>query len=258
MSASIGVCSMGDMGPVVESSQIARSKLLPLKPEVAPLAGRFVALRPYDAITDGEALGHVLCGEAVYGHPAYEARDLVWKYMRGYKAGSDCSPGTIATHLNAVRDGHDSRLFTVFLTATGDPIGVTALLANRPSDLVVEIGAICFTPAYQGTPANTEATFLLLRWAFETGYRRVEWKCNELNVRSKAAALRIGFTFEGIFRQHMIVAGCHSRDTAWLSLLDGEWPAVQAALEAWIASEEPTALYKRRADKLAVNTAPET
>jgi RimJ/RimL family protein N-acetyltransferase len=98
----------------------------------------------------------------------------------------------------------------------------------------IEVGSILYTPALQRTTGATEAMYLMARHAFEDlGYRRYEWKCNALNQPSRRAALRFGFTFEGIFRQHMIVKG-RNRDTAWYSMLDSEWPARKAAFERWL------------------------
>ena len=102
---------------------------------------------------------------------------------------------------------------------------------------VIEVGHIAYSPALQRTKLGTEAQYLLARYAFETlGYRRYEWKCNALNAASRRAAERYGFTFEGIFRQHMVVKG-KNRDTAWYSIVDTEWPARKAAFERWLAPE---------------------
>src|SRR6266852_8342795 len=104
----------------------------------------------------------------------------------------------------------------------------------RPAMRVIEVGHIVYSPALQRTPLGTEAQYLLARYVFDTlGYRRYEWKCNAHNAPSRRAALRLGFTFEGIFRQHMVVKG-RNRDTAWFSMLDHEWPARKAAFEAWL------------------------
>ena len=104
---------------------------------------------------------------------------------------------------------------------------------------------IAFAPAAQGSPATSEAALLLLDHLFALGYRRVEWKCNALNARSVAAAARLGFSAEGVFRKHLIVAGvagaAHSRDTAWFSLLDDEWPAARVAVAGWLASDAAAA-----------------
>ena len=114
-------------------------------------------------------------------------------------------------------------------------LGIAALMAIRPDMGVIEVGHIAYAPALQRTPLGTEAQYLLGRYAFETlGYRRYEWKCNALNAASRRAAERYGFTFEGIFRQHMIVKG-KNRDTAWFSMLDSEWPARKAGFERWLA-----------------------
>jgi RimJ/RimL family protein N-acetyltransferase len=114
-------------------------------------------------------------------------------------------------------------------------VGQGSYLRIEPDDGVIEIGHLAFGPALQRTRAATEAVFLLARHAFdELGYRRLEWKCNALNARSCAAAERLGFTFEGVFRQHMVLKG-RNRDTAWYAIVDGEWPAVRGAFETWLA-----------------------
>jgi RimJ/RimL family protein N-acetyltransferase len=117
------------------------------------------------------------------------------------------------------------------------PVGIVALMEIRPANRVIEMGSIVYSPALQRTPLATETQYLMARYAFETlGYRRYEWKCDSLNAPSRRAALRYGFTFEGIFRQHMIAKG-HNRDTAWFSMLDGEWPARKRNFERWLAPE---------------------
>ena len=117
---------------------------------------------------------------------------------------------------------------------------MASFLNIDPAMRHVELGHIWYGPAAQRTRANTEAAYLMLRESFEAlGYRRVEWKCDRLNARSRAAALRLGFTHEGTFRQHMIVKG-RNRDTAWFAMLDREWPAVRAAIERWLVAEPGT------------------
>ena len=114
-------------------------------------------------------------------------------------------------------------------------VGTAALMNIMPPMRVIEVGSIVYSPALQRTPLGTEAQYLLARYVFDTlGYRRYEWKCDTLNAPSRRAAQRYGFTFEGIFRQHMIRNG-RNRDTAWFSMLDGEWPARKAAFERWLA-----------------------
>ena len=115
--------------------------------------------------------------------------------------------------------------------------GIVTLMEIRPAMQVIEMGNIVYSPALQRTPAATEAQYLAAAYVFDTlRYRRYEWKCNDLNAPSRRAALRLGFTYEGIFRQHMIIKG-RNRDTAWYSMLDTEWPNRKARFEAWLSDE---------------------
>lgn len=120
---------------------------------------------------------------------------------------------------------------------TGCCEGRQALMRTVSEHGVTEIGSILWNPPLAATRAATEAFYLLADYALgELGYRRLEWKCDALNARSRRAALRFGFAFEGVFKQHMVIKGAN-RDTAWFALLDGEWPSVRAALQAWLAAE---------------------
>jgi RimJ/RimL family protein N-acetyltransferase len=128
----------------------------------------------------------------------------------------------------------DRVFFTIVDRASGRAVGQACYLRIDPANRVIEVGHILYTPALQRTAGATEAMYLLARHAFEDlGYRRYEWKCNALNSPSRRAALRLGFTFEGVFRQHMIVKG-RNRDTAWFAMLDIEWPARKGAFERWL------------------------
>lgn len=119
----------------------------------------------------------------------------------------------------------------------GAPQGMAAFMRMAPDHGVIEIGHIWFSLRLQRTRQATEAIYLMARHSFDDlGYRRLEWKCDAINEPSRRAALRFGFTFEGVFRQHMVVKG-RNRDSAWFSILDGEWPRVRAAFEAWLAPE---------------------
>jgi RimJ/RimL family protein N-acetyltransferase len=128
----------------------------------------------------------------------------------------------------------DPAFFAIVDVASGRAAGMASYLRHAPEHRVIEIGHIWFGAALQRTPHATEAIQLLARHAFEAmGVRRLEWKCDADNARSRRAAERFGFTFEGVFRQHMLVKG-RNRDTAWYALLDTEWPAARAAFEAWL------------------------
>lgn len=127
--------------------------------------------------------------------------------------------------------------YAVVDLATKQAGGIFTLMEIRPAMRVVEIGNIFLGTPLKRSRAATEAHYLVARYVFERlGYRRYEWKCNALNAASRRAAERLGFTFEGLFRQHMIVRG-RNRDTAWFSMLDSEWPALKARFERWLAPE---------------------
>jgi RimJ/RimL family protein N-acetyltransferase len=136
--------------------------------------------------------------------------------------------------LSACAESEDPRFYAIVEQASDRPAGMASYLRFARDHRVVEIGHIWFGAAIQRTPAATEAIYLLARHAFEDMHvRRLEWKCDADNARSRRAAERFGFTYEGVFRQHMLVKG-RNRDTAWYSLLDSEWPRVQAGFEAWL------------------------
>jgi RimJ/RimL family protein N-acetyltransferase len=165
--------------------------------------------------------------EAVKGH------DDIWTYMSSEPfADADAFSAYVA-----MRIAQDDAYFYAIVDTAGRTLGMAALMEIRPAMRVIEVGHILLSPQLQRTPLATEAEYLFARYAFETlGYRRYEWKCNALNAPSRRAALRFGFSFEGILRQHMIIKG-RSRDTAYFSMLDGEWPARKVAFERWLAPD---------------------
>ena len=202
-------------------------------PSTAPMEGRFVRLVPVES-------GHATAlFEASQGDETTEA---MWTYM---PYGPFADEAQMRSWLEGIAGSDDPRFFTVIDLATGDPVGVVSYLNIVAPDRRIELGHIWYVPAAQGGRANTETAYLLMRRAFdELGYRRVEWKCDALNARSRAAAERLGFTFEGVFRQHMIVKG-RNRDTAWFSITDTEWPARRAAIETWLAADDPGSISLR-------------
>jgi RimJ/RimL family protein N-acetyltransferase len=132
------------------------------------------------------------------------------------------------------RPASDDPLFFAFVDlASGRAVGLGSYLRIEPANGVIEVGHLQFSPRMQRTPVATEAMYLMMRNAFALGYRRYEWKCDALNAASRRAAERLGFTFEGIFRQAIVYKG-RNRDTAWYSILDNEWPALDAAFRAWL------------------------
>ena len=128
----------------------------------------------------------------------------------------------------------DDPLFHAIVDESGQAVGLAALMRISPDTGSIEVGHVHFSPRLQQKRAATEAMYLMMRRAFdELGYRRYEWKCDSLNEPSKRAAERLGFTYEGTFRQHIVCKG-RNRDTAWYSIVDSEWPAIRNALEAWL------------------------
>jgi RimJ/RimL family protein N-acetyltransferase len=126
-------------------------------------------------------------------------------------------------------------------------VGVASYLRIEPAMGSIEVGHLAYSPALQRHPAATEAMYLMMRHVFdELGYRRYEWKCDDRNQASRRAALRLGFRFEGIFRQHMVIKG-RNRDTAWYAILDSEWPALRAAFERWLDPANFDAAGRQRA-----------
>ncbi len=129
--------------------------------------------------------------------------------------------------------------FVAILDAQGIAIGAASFMRITPAHGVIEVGNINITPRGQRSTAITEAMFLMMQWVFDNGYRRYEWKCNALNAPSRRAAQRFGFSFDGVFRRHMIVKG-RNRDTAWFAITEDEWPALKLAYETWLAAENFT------------------
>ncbi len=192
-------------------------------PQRCPIEGRLVTLEPLEPAKHAHELYRA-------SHETAEAREI-WTYLPD---GPFVDAAAFTTWIDAMANNPDRVLFAFRDHATGRAAGMANYLDIRPNHGVVEIGYIWFAPFLQRTPQSTEALILMLRYAFDTlRYRRVEWRCNALNAKSRAAALRLGFTFEGIFYQHMVVKG-HNRDTAWYSILDGEWPHLRSSFEAWL------------------------
>lgn len=127
----------------------------------------------------------------------------------------------------------DPLFFAVISAETRKPVGYATFMRIKPEAGVIEIGNIHMSPALQGTRAATEMQYLMMKQAFALGYRRYEWKCDSLNAPSRRAAIRLGFTFEGIFRQALVYKG-RNRDTAWFAVLDKEWPRLEARFTRWL------------------------
>lgn len=192
-------------------------------PESRTLEGRFVRLEKLDAARHADDLWAALQGP--------DADPKLWDYL-------PYGPFNQRSEFDAWLERHaadqDPWFYSVVDQQSGITQGVISLMSIVPAHGRIEIGHVTFGAAMQRTPKSTEAIYLLAKETFALGNRRLEWKCNANNARSKRAAERFGFSYEGTFRQHMVVKGVN-RDTAWYSMLDSEWPALQKAFEGWLA-----------------------
>ena len=192
------------------------------RPERKVLEGRYVRLEPLSAALHGDGL-----------YEAATAEDADSRFRWLFEARPE-SRAAFQPWLEKVEASEDPLFFTVIDKASGKIAGRQTLMRIDQTFGVIEIGSILWGSLVARKPAATEAQFLFARYVFdELGYRRYEWKCNNHNEPSKRAAERFGFSFEGIFRQHMIVKG-ENRDTAWFSIIDKEWPALRKAYEGWL------------------------
>ena len=194
-------------------------RTVPAPPE-AELQGRLVRLEPLDADEHTEGLFR-----------AYEGHDHLWTYM---PHGPYATPHELRAWIESKQHRPDPMFFAIVDQVTGDPVGIASYMRIDPNARSIEVGWITYAPRLQRSAGATEAMFLMMDWAFRAGYRRYEWKCNALNMASRRAAQRLGFSYEGIFRQATVVKG-RNRDTAWFAVIDAEWPALSEAYAAWLS-----------------------
>ena len=190
-------------------------------PPRTPLLGRFCRLEPLSV--DHHATQLFAANQADDGR--------MWTY-KAY--GPFASLDEYIAWMARVVQGTDPLFYAIIDAATGQAVGVASYLRIDPANGAIEVGHIAYSPRLQRTPAATEAMYLLMQQAFDLGYRRYEWKCDALNGPSRAAAQRLGFSFEGLFRQAVIYKD-RNRDTAWFAIIDQHWPALQAAYTQWLS-----------------------
>ncbi|WP_411816524.1 GNAT family N-acetyltransferase [Hyphococcus sp. DH-69] len=189
-------------------------------PDLPSVSGRFVRIEPAIFPRDAAALFPAICGVG--------DNDL-WTYI---PIGPFASPDELSNGMMTV--GADWKIHLILNAQTNEPLGTASYMRIREEFGSAEVGCVVFSRKLQRTPGATEAMYLMARYIFEDlGYRRYEWKCDNANEASKRAAFRLGFQFEGIFRQDQIMKG-RNRDTAWFSMIDSEWPAIAAAFEKWL------------------------
>ena len=189
-------------------------------PDRKVLEGRYCRLEPLDLARHGADI-----------FAAMQGADNVWDYLPAPP------PKDRAEYDALLKSMVENNTICPFaVVVDGKAIGHMWMMEIRPAQGVFEVGWITYSPSLQRTRPATEAVYLIGDYGFSLGYRRYEWKCNNLNEPSKRAAIRFGFQYEGLFRQHMVVKG-ENRDTAWFSIIDTEWPARKAAFQRWLAPE---------------------
>ncbi|EJE51892.1 acetyltransferase, ribosomal protein N-acetylase [Acidovorax sp. CF316] len=216
------------------------------RPARDTIEGRYCRLEPLDAARHAAQL-----------HAAYvkDSDGRNWTYMT---VGPFADEAGYRAHCEQAAASTDPLHYTVIDQRTDKAVGTLALMRIDPANGVVEVGHVTFSPLLQRTPISTEAQYLLMKYVFaDLGYRRYEWKCDSLNGPSRQAAARLGFTFEGIFRQAIVYKG-RNRDTAWFSIVDSEWPTIKAGFERWLAAANFDAQGVQRASLTALRaTGPE-
>lgn len=205
--------------------------VIPPHPDGSPLEGGQVRLERLDADAHAADL-----------HRAFSANDAIWDYL---PYGPFSSASGYHRWVKDTATGPDPMFMALRDTATGRCGGVASYLRITPASGSIEVGHICLAPEMQRSRAATEAMYLMMAWAFDAGYRRYEWKCDALNLPSRRAAQRLGFSYEGIFRQATIVKG-RNRDTAWFAVIDAEWSALREAYRAWLAPANFDATGRQR------------
>ena len=214
----------------------------PPLPSREPMVGAYCRIEPLDAERHAREL---------YAANAADTEGRQWTYLA---YGPFDSLEAYTAWIQTVSSRSDPLFFAIVDTATQRAAGVASYLRISPELGSIEVGHINFAPALQRTPAATEAMYLMMRRAFELGYRRYEWKCDALNAPSRAAAQRLGLRFEGIFRQALVYKG-RNRDTAWYATIDQDWPALAAAFERWLAPQNFDAAG-RQTERLTTLTQP--
>jgi RimJ/RimL family protein N-acetyltransferase len=173
-----------------------------------------------------------------------DASGRMWTYL---PVGPFADAEAYSAWIDGASRSEDPLFFAIIDAVSGRAVGVASYLRIDPANGVIEVGHLQFSRRLQRTPAATEAIFLLMKHAFDAlGYRRFEWKCDSLNAPSRAAAERLGFTYEGTFRQAVVYKG-RNRDTAWYAIVDGDWPTIRAAFEAWLSPSNFDASGQQRA-----------
>jgi RimJ/RimL family protein N-acetyltransferase len=214
----------------------------PPRPPRAPLEGCYCRIEPLHVDRHAADL---------FAANALDTSDAGWTYMA---YGPFTGLEDYRQWAQSASLGDDPLFYAIIDLSTQKPVGVASYMRIDPKSGAIEVGGLKYSPLLQRKPAATEAMYLMMKRAFELGYRRYEWKCDALNAASRAAAQRLGFSYEGLFRQATVYKN-RNRDTAWYSIVDGEWPGLNEAFTRWLAPENFDAAGKQK-QSLTQLTAP--
>ena len=227
---------MPKLGEIVEGFSV------PPHPKGISLEGRLVALEPLTASVFGKDL---------FQSNSLDKEGLGWLYL---PYGPFETESDYLHWLKSLEGAKDPCFFVIISKKSGKAIGLASYLRIKPSDGSIEVGHIHYSPLLQKTTEATEAMYLMMKWAFDSGYRRYEWKCNALNLPSRRAAQRLGFSYEGVFRQAAISKG-RNRDTAWFAIIDKEWKSLEKCFERYLSESNFDSAGKAK-DSLSSLTRP--
>ncbi|CAG9256971.1 Protein N-acetyltransferase, RimJ/RimL family [Paraburkholderia unamae] len=216
------------------------------RPARVTIEGQFCRIEPIDLERHAADLYEAYC-------EAPDGRDWTYLFAEPF-----ADFAAFREYLAKAAASGDPFHYAVIDRASGRAVGTFALMRIEPVHGVIEVGSVTFSPRLKQTPISTEAQYLLMRYVFDDlGYRRYEWKCDSLNAPSRKTALRLGFQFEGIFRQAIVYKG-RNRDTAWFAVIDKDWPLVKQAFETWLSPDNFDADGKQRASLARLREASES
>ena len=202
--------------------EIVESFSIPPHPKGISIEGKLVNLKPLIASEFAEEL---------FISNAIDKEGINWAYL---PYGPFDSQVNYAKWIKSFEEGDDPIFFAVISKKLKKAIGIASFLRINPNKGLIEVGHINYSPLLQKTTEATEAMFLMMKWVFDNGYRRYEWKCNALNLKSRRAAQRLGFSYEGVFRQMTISKG-RNRDTAWFAIIDKEWVEIERCFDQFLS-----------------------
>ena len=206
----------------MKQGEIVSKYKMPPHPKGITLEGDLVILKPLKASQFAEEL---------FKANSIDEKGLNWAYL---PYGPFETLGEYAQWIESFENGDDPVFFAIFSKKHNQAIGIASYLRINPAVGSIEVGHINFSPLLQRTTEATESMYLMMKWAFDNGYRRYEWKCNALNLKSRNAAQRLGFSYEGVFRQMTIVKG-RNRDTAWFAMIDKEWERIEECFKEYLS-----------------------